>query len=478
MFHSYLVPDQWDTWAWYNEQNNKYYAYYLVRSAPNYKGEGFGLAISTDTVHWTDYGQIWSNPIAHNESHEGTGTVWLNPEYNNQDTSNSSFEYIVNFSTEPIGESYQNISFAVSSDLIHWKSQINNIGWFDINTTYYKYPGRWDTIYLFKGINNKQLFGAWTATPYNPKNETKYIWGYGQTQDGLHWTALPSPEIIWNGVTPPNTNGELGAIERFIMNNGSILYFSMVGMNGKMYGFYANKPDGPYYPNYKNFEILSGDCYYSRFFRINDVILITHQSMSNQQAYNRPVTYIAPYKYADIDDEGVFRMKYWIGNDNMKDKELSINSTVYVNGSNETLMDLSFVEPITGLLMEGTMDFSVDDSVGLQLGMINDKFACINITKDGIVGMNLSMNGKEFECDVGDNGEKIDRGIILPIISSFRLLLRMSMFELYINDILYVVNKLNVNQSGIIGMVKNSKQFVKFIDIFSMGLYVNKTTVV
>ena len=154
MFRSYLVPDQWDTWAYYNTENNLYYAYYLIRDAeqPNYyKGEGFGLAISTDTVHWTDYGWIWSNPLPHNQSHEGTGTVWINPYY----SSNSSFKYIVNFSEEPLNQNYQNISFATSKDLIHWNSEINTIGWFNINTSYYKDPGRWDTIYLFKGINGQ-----------------------------------------------------------------------------------------------------------------------------------------------------------------------------------------------------------------------------------------------------------------------------------------------------------------------------------
>ena len=61
MFRSYLVPDQWDTWAYYNEEDNLYYAYYLIRDAeqPNYyKGEGFGLATSPDSVHWTDYGWV------------------------------------------------------------------------------------------------------------------------------------------------------------------------------------------------------------------------------------------------------------------------------------------------------------------------------------------------------------------------------------------------------------------------------------
>ena len=49
------------------------------------------------------------------------------------------------------------------------------------------------------------LYGYWTATP---KPETGGRFGFGQSTDGVHWEALPPPEV--HGVD----GGEVGAITK------------------------------------------------------------------------------------------------------------------------------------------------------------------------------------------------------------------------------------------------------------------------
>ena len=70
---------------------------------------------------------------------------------------------------------------------------------FNINETYYRNPGRWDCIYTIPVPSARQpasgsfdgypRYGFWTASPYNN------TMGFGITHDGVHWTALPSPEM-------------------------------------------------------------------------------------------------------------------------------------------------------------------------------------------------------------------------------------------------------------------------------------------
>ena len=80
---------------------------------------------------------------------------------------------------------------------------------FNINTSYYKNPGRWDCIYSIPapGATKENerdgypRYGFWTASP---KGGTM---GFGVTHDGWNWEALPTPEIH------PVIEAEVGAVE-------------------------------------------------------------------------------------------------------------------------------------------------------------------------------------------------------------------------------------------------------------------------
>ena len=118
-------------------RERQFYAYYLITE--HSPGEGFGVAKSADgATGWHDYGYVWhhdQNNSASFQGWEGTGAVWRSPDFNRTK------KYIVNFSQCP-RNGLQNISFAESTDLIHWTGIEGDVGWFDIDERYYKYPGR------------------------------------------------------------------------------------------------------------------------------------------------------------------------------------------------------------------------------------------------------------------------------------------------------------------------------------------------
>ena len=52
IFKSEIVKSQWDTWGYYHE--GTYFLYYLIADGRTW--DGFGVATSTDGVHWHDHG--------------------------------------------------------------------------------------------------------------------------------------------------------------------------------------------------------------------------------------------------------------------------------------------------------------------------------------------------------------------------------------------------------------------------------------
>ena len=350
MFHSTAVTKQWDTWAFV--ENGTWYAYYLITEVSY--GEGFGVATSSDGVHWTDHGYVWHGPAwVKYKRWQGTSSVWRAADFN------TTGRYLINYS-ECYPEGNQTITFAESFDLIHWSRPA------PYNTTYFNIDpskgytgamggGRWDTIYSIPapGPGQQNLrdgyprYGYWTASPSELINQT---FGFGITHDGLQWEALPSPPMI----DAPQGGGELGAVEYIPFRNGSGgAYYAMIGYGWPrtMLTYYAPTPAGPFSRAQKNVNLVNGSCYYARFFRgPNMEVLVTHQSWTHAGTH---FAYIAPYKEATLDDEGQLYLTYWKGNDAMKGAKLPLvpnasSPRFYAGGVNVSkgaVMEATFVRP-------------------------------------------------------------------------------------------------------------------------------------
>jgi hypothetical protein len=150
----------------------------------------------------------------------------------------------VNFSKWPGGAfpDGQRAYFATSEDLIHWTPAYNytpgctEAGVFGegtqclggvaapysngsvpfiIDTRYYQYKGGWDTLSGFpldEADHSQGVVGYWNADPTAAYTDRHMSWGFGQSEDGLRWTAQRPPtcagtEVEFTGLT--QTLGQL-----------------------------------------------------------------------------------------------------------------------------------------------------------------------------------------------------------------------------------------------------------------------------
>ena len=167
---------------------------------------------------------------------QGTGSVWKAADYN------KTKRFVVNYSQCPNkgkpGAGGQNISFATSTDMIHWDWLQDD--WFSIDTNHYKDPGRWDCIAALPVPGAPQpgpVYGFWTGSPQGAAGP----WGFGRSEDGIKWSALPPPQL------QPPTGGEIGGVQAMTFGSpAQTRFFAMIGHGGMMIVYSAEKVEGPY----------------------------------------------------------------------------------------------------------------------------------------------------------------------------------------------------------------------------------------
>ena len=304
----------WDTWVYY--YNGTYYAYYLITDRS--PGEGFGVAISTDGVHFTDMGKCLS---ASDKMvfYLGTGAVWKSSRFDKYHT------FICNYSEwrkDESGANVQNIFFAYSEDLINWRKYDESCV-FAVDEKYYKKyeleGGRWDCVFPY--IENGRYNGLFTATP-----KEYYGCGYAVSEDGVKWCAKKPPEFVISdkGITE---GIELGAVCKY-----GEKYYLLIGTYVNKYGIAVLTGDtvnGKYVPQEKNFSLLSNrsfrHAYFMRFFEKDDELLVNHHCISRKEnEYARPFTALSPFKKVVFDDEGILRLKWYEANVRLKGKKTDV----------------------------------------------------------------------------------------------------------------------------------------------------------
>ena len=251
LFTSKFTARTWDTWLYYHA--GIMYLYYLITEEG--ARAGFGLATSTDGVHWKDHGWVL-HASEGMQRYLGTGSVWKDPDFARTG------RFLCNYSEWRLeGKAFiQYIFFAWSDDLLHWH-KYEELPAFGPDEVFYKHAeedARWDCIWAVPRPEGG-FYGYWTATPHASPG-----FGFGHSPDGVDWKALEPPRIEW-GETEPFRAIEVGAVHQF---NG--LYYAMLGdyTPGKsgMYTFLAGSPTGPFRPVPRNFALLLGRARTARLF--------------------------------------------------------------------------------------------------------------------------------------------------------------------------------------------------------------------
>lgn len=409
--------NMWDTWLYYHEGN--YYLYYLANSESNW--DNISMATSSDGVHWNEHGRILSR--RDEVTWMGTGSTWRSPNFENDR------KFQMNFS-EWKGPR-QTIFFAESKDLVHWKS-LGDEYEFKQDERWYEPNGRWDCIWVIPRPG-AGLYGYWTATP---KLETSGKFGFGETLDGITWIALPPPKVYGVG------DGEVGAIKEF-----GDKYYMMFGTQGMMVTLIADKPQGPFYPAKKNFKLLSGHTYFSRFFPTPEGILVNHHSIARDNQ-----VYFGLLKSAIVDDEGTLRLGWWKGNETLKQKPVEVKMPEKRTEGQIIMLENVF-DTNRGVIIEGTLsipDSNNISSVGFYIECVGNQGSAIMVGANGVTEL-----GSMQIDSLGFISEKhVDREIAFSRTARFRLLLKHSLIEFYLDDILIECFSLPANSTGKVGLIR------------------------
>lgn len=413
LFKSDTASATWDTWLVYHD--GTYYLYYIISGKSI--SEGFGVATSDDGLKWNDHGQA----LGASESmldYLGAGSVWPDPNF--ADTG----RFFCNYSEwRAEGEHHvQNILFAWSQDLVHWHKfgdelmfKVDERFYAKIDETAQKpwQRPRWDGIYVVPRPMGG-YYGYWTATPKDFLG-----FGFGESLDGIHWRALEPPRIEW-GNTPEFYFVEVGAVHQF-----GERYYAMLADYATphcgMFVFVADSPGGPFRPSPRNLDLLRNQsrmhAYFTRFLDTPDGVLVNHHALSGEKdSYGNAISYLAPLKKARMIDD-VLYFAWWPGNDRLKGKKAERDSS-----GNQALR----FEPSQGIVLEGELELPGSLSIGSSDGVRTE----IRTNEKGIVEIGIVDPTAGFTCQ-----ERIDREIAFGARPRFRLLLRHSMLEFYLEDL-------------------------------------------
>ena len=409
--------NMWDTWLFHHD--GTHYLYYLAKRSGQW--DNISMATSADGVHWKERGPILHK--AEGVTWMGTGSTWCSPRFEVDG------KFQMNFS-EWRGPR-QTIFFAESADLLHW-TRLGAEHEFKQDERWYEKNGRWDCIWTIPRPDGKGLYGYWTATP---KAETGGRFGFGTTQDGVHWEALAPPKVHGVG------GGEVGAIEKI---GGR--YYMMFGTGGIMVTLVADKPEGPFHPAKRNFRLLSGHTYFSRFYRTPDGLLANHHSIArNGQVY------FGTLKSASLDGEGTLRLAWWQGNEKLKREPVEVKAPEAGEGGAPARMLGNEFDADGGLVLEGAVSLpagAAAERPGLYLECSTGRGAAILMGRGGVCEMGpISADGSGFKRE-----KRVDRETTFATPARFRLLLKGSLAELYLDNVLIECYSLPEPATGRLGL--------------------------
>ncbi len=481
-----------DLWLYRRPSDGLFLLNYLVQSNSSDQHcppptlcswNGVSSGVSSDGVHFKDLGVVLRKDCAGGQRHAsesgpqapncatwmGSGSVW--PLLGS--TADADDEWVMNFSQEydcqdacPGGANSsscncQSMFFATSKDLLSWIPVSPNAEQhpsplvFKYDTTKYFTPAsnpessRWDCMSAIPRPGGG-YYAYWTASPISapgschgpqtlPKNWTRSCGaGFGESGDGLHWRALPSPG-------PTYASAELGGVA---VVNGSVW---MLFDEGHL--FRAASPAGPFLPVEENFDFLDQSVgvgfpriWGSVYTGSSTLTLLTHNQML------RTTTYAALIKRVELGSDGVLRAVWWNGNDILRGDPLAILPTPAPDGAgaNLTFNRTSCMGPCLtqGLWLEGTLAPGQTSGVWLQTNSAHTGLAGVAFVFDahtdfGIFKMGIVDSPSAAENDTNILPTVVNRSMQIPSDHNltFRLVVRnswteASMVEYYVNDVL------------------------------------------
>ncbi len=428
------------------------------------------LATSPDGVHWTHVGPVIK---------DAPFPIWAMAVHRVGD------RFIMNHGSFSRPGVQNVLRFWESKDLVRWKFMGHEA---DVHPDARWYPpeSRLDCMGVVPvGTNGKTKYYGYATGPG----------GFLQSDDGLHWTGMPQPQVIWDTVPPPPTPKDEGGFEvggchaiggKYYLVGG---WFNYMGSTG--YGVYTligDTPVGPFRADAPAYRLCGNStrwvALWARFCPAGSELLVNGYMYSGY-TYETGETWLPPLKRAVVDAGGHLRLAYWKGNDALQTAPVNVDlgkfrqvypATAKAADSNSagacklvaanrlellaqperdsiTRRDLSTTVAVLempldfnrGVVFAGTIHATCRDprmvasSVGVYLEETPGEGTAILLHGYGRteIGKLVLKNGLSFASeDVIGPGCAAPAGIVPHRNHAFRLLVRKNMFEFYLDDML------------------------------------------
>jgi len=171
--------------------------------------------------------------------------------------------------------------------------------------------------------------------------------------------------------------------------------------------------------------------YFARFFNSPEGMLVHHHSMTKADE-----VYFAPLKAVAVDEEGTLRLKWWVGNESLKDGQARRIPPQLENGPHSQFLSET-MHPDPGFILEGKVrplpaagaEVNAPGS-GVYVEVREGQGIAFLVDRNGRVRIG-SFSPKTSMFRIYDI---IDRELAAANEFRFRLLIRHSLGEFYLND--------------------------------------------
>jgi hypothetical protein len=200
-------------------------------------------------------------------------------------------------------------------------------------------------------------------------------------------------------------------------------------------------------------------------------MLVAHISLSRVKHKGRWLTYASPLKRAVVDNEGTLRLAWWSGNDSLKGetRALSLPSCDAGKASKPILLNAP-LNVVRGSMLEGTASFRAAGKhreLGLVIESEGGDMTAIRLLSAGAAEVGaIQADGGGF---TPLRGQRIDRELPAKPVAQFRRLLRHSLVELYLDDVLLNVFSLPQAATGRVGYL-NGGMAIGGVKCWTMAL--------
>jgi len=456
MIYHPVTGAMWDPSIIWHE--GMYYAFMMYSRDTNngLEAEHCLLAVSADGVHWRDESIV----LEEREREKGYRFFKCS-------VGRCGDRFIMSHGVLRTKEGAQDIlRFYESFDLRHWTylfSSSPDPRWYKTASDKWH---RWDAMYILPKEEDNPQGGFWGYLVSAPRSGDADGVGMMESPDGRTWEVLPPAPFDWQGLPACPSAIEYGGCERiegkYYLIGGYPEYLDQKGYS--MFTFIAENPKGPFVPDQPAFRLcgcshklpgrdpLGHITWLAAWCRGKGELLISNYASVSGSGD----PWLLPFRKPFIDADHHLRLGWWKGNENLKGDVLSLKSSSLLLDHNtasgtstynhtylDPYLDLSFTED-TGVVLEGYIRARATGSVpaaGIMIaeGPSQAMAVLLGIGKPDTrvtnIGRLVMDHETNFEVlDVTGKYCATVTGIEEDKRHFFRLLIRIGLFELYIDD--------------------------------------------